>query len=38
MSEKSVLLQGATEYLREIQQLLQREGIQSFTGALPGSG
>ena len=33
-----VVLQGATGYLKEIQQLFKNEGLACYTGAIPGSG
>ncbi len=32
-----VLMHGKTDYLREIQQVLHKAGVQTATGPLPGS-
>jgi len=33
-----VVLQGASGYIREVQQLLRQGGLDSHVGAVPGSG
>ena len=33
----AVVLQGNTSYLREIQAMLQKAGMKTFTGPLPGT-